>query len=79
MGDRGFAAFLRTLTAAEQSDVFEHIFYEGSYYPEAIANDYFERKFPRVAAFYRKMQPRKVSNQALQPTPSRFVSFRSHD
>jgi hypothetical protein len=79
VGDGRFAAFLRTLTTAEQSDVFEQIFYEGSYYPEAIASGYFERKFPRVAAFYRKLYPRKVSNNALQPTPSRLVSFRSHD
>ena len=69
VGDRRFAAFLRTLTTAEQSDVFEQIFYEGSYYPEAIASGYFEQKFPRVAAFYRKVQPRKASNQSLQPTP----------
>jgi hypothetical protein len=79
VGDRGFAAFLRTLTTAKQSDVFEQIFYEGSYYPEAIASGYFEQKFPRVAAFHRKLQPRKASNKALQPTPSRLVSSRHHD
>jgi hypothetical protein len=64
VGDGRFAAFLRTLTTAEQSDVFEQIFYEGSYYPEAIASGYFVRKFPRVAAFHRKLQPRKASNDA---------------
>ena len=31
VGDRRFAAFLHTLTTAEQSDVFEQFFYEGSY------------------------------------------------
>jgi hypothetical protein len=79
VGDGRFAAFLRTLTTAEQSDVFGQIFYEGSYYPEAIASGYFERKFPRVAAIYRKPQPRKASNQTLQPTPSRLVSSRYYD
>jgi len=79
VGDTRFAAFLRTLRVAERSDVFEQVFYEGSYYPEAIASGYFERKFPQVAAIHRKLQPRKTSNQSLQPTPIRLVSFLSHD
>jgi len=79
VGDGRFAAFLHTLTTAEQSDAFEQIFYEGSYYPEAIASGYFQRRFPRVAAFYRKLQPRKASNQSLQPTPSRLAFSRSDD
>lgn len=43
---------------AERSNVFEQVFYEGSFYPEAIESDYFKRKFPQVAAMYRKLQPR---------------------
>ena len=69
VGDRRFAAFLRTLTVAERTDVFEQIFYEGSDYSKAIGSGYFERKFPQVAAIYRKLQPRKASDQSLQPTP----------
>lgn len=52
------AAFLGTLMTAERSNVFEQVFYEGSFYPEAIESDYFKRKFPQVAAMYRKLQPR---------------------
>ena|SRR5438105_11255055 len=66
VGDKRFAAFLHTLDARERSDVFEQIFYSGSYYPEAIKSGYFDRRFPEVAAIYRKLQPRKASNQTLQ-------------
>ena len=74
VGDQRFAFFLRTLSAREQSDVFDQIFYEGSYYPEAIASGYFERKFPRVAAIYRKVRPCKASNKSLEPTADRRVT-----
>ena len=74
VGDKRFAAFLRTLDAHERSDVFDQIFYTGSYYPEAIKTGYFAGHFPEVAAIYRKLQARKTSNQTLQPTPSRLVS-----
>jgi len=70
VGDKRFAAFLRAGDAHEQSDVFDQIFYTGSYYPEAIKSGYFARHFPEVAAIYRQLQPRKASNQTLQPTPS---------
>ncbi len=73
VGDKRFAAFLHTLTAADRLGVFEQIFYEGSPYPEAIASGYFERKFPHVAGIYRKLSPHKASNQTLQPT--RFFFF----
>jgi len=71
------AACLGTLTTAERSNVFEEVFYEGSYYPEAIESGYFKRKFPQVAAINRKLQPRKASNQALQPRgePACFLSL----
>ena len=74
VGDGRFATFLRTLTPGERSDVFQQIFYEGSYYPEAIGSGYFERKFPQVAAIYRKVQSRKASNQTMQPTAGRCVT-----
>jgi hypothetical protein len=79
VGDKRFAAFLRAVDAREQSDVFDQIFYTGSYYPEAIKSGYFARHFPEVAAIYRQLQPRKASNQTLQPTPSPLVSSLSHD
>jgi hypothetical protein len=47
VGDKHFAAFLRSLNARQQADVFEQIFYEGSYYPEAVGSGYFTRHFPR--------------------------------
>ena len=53
VGDKRFAAFLRAVDAHEQSDVFDQIFYTGSYYPEAIKTGYFAGHFPEVAAIYR--------------------------
>jgi hypothetical protein len=71
VGDRRFAAFLQTLDPKLRAEVFEQIFYEGSYYPKAIQSGYFARHFPEVAAIYHKLQPRQASNKSLQPTPSR--------
>jgi hypothetical protein len=75
VGDKRFARFLRTLKPHDQTDVFDQLFYEGSYYPEAIKSGYFARHFPEVAAIYRKLQPRQASNQALQATAQRRRSF----
>ncbi len=71
VGDKRFAVFLRTLDAREQSNVFEQIFYSGSYYPEAIKSGYFLRHFPEVAAIYRKLQQHEASNKSLELTASR--------
>jgi hypothetical protein len=59
VGDKHFAVFLRSLNARQQADVFKQVFYEGSYYAEAIGSGYFARHFPDVAAIYLKLQPRK--------------------
>jgi hypothetical protein len=57
VGDKRFATFLRTLNPHDQRDIFAQLFYEGSYYPEAIKTGYFVRHFPEVAAIYRKLTP----------------------
>ena len=71
VGDRRFAAFLQTLDEPTQRDIFQTIFYSGSYYPRALKNGYFERKFPRVAAIYRRLHTPNASNQAMQRTAGR--------
>ncbi len=68
VGDKRFAAFLQTLDERTQRDIFQTIFYSGSYYPRALTNGYFHGKFPRVAAIYKRLNPPKASNQSLQPT-----------
>ena len=74
VGDKRFAAFLQTLNEQTQRDIFQTIFYSGSYYPRALKNGYFERKFPRVAAIYKRLHPPNASNQAIQSTPKAFAS-----
>jgi len=69
--DSRFARFLRTLDSRAQSEVFEQVFYSGSYYSRAIKSGYFARKFPEVAAIYHKLPRPKASNQAMQPTAGR--------
>ena len=71
VGDKRFAAFLQTLDEQTQRDIFQTIFYSGSYYPRALKNGYFERKFPRVAAIYKRLCPRNASNQSMKPTAPR--------
>ena len=61
VGDKHFAAFLETLDAKKQREIFDTIFYSGSYYPRALSNGYFERKFPRVAAIYRRVHGNNAS------------------
>jgi hypothetical protein len=68
VGDERFAAFLETLDLKTQRHIFDTIFYSGSYYPRALTNGYFERKFPRVAAIYRQVHRTNASNQAMQRT-----------
>ena len=63
-GDRRFAAFLSTLDPARQRDIFQTLFYSGSYHPRALKNGYFERKFPRVAALYKRLHQPNASNHA---------------
>jgi hypothetical protein len=53
VGDQRFAAFLNSVSSKTRADIFEQIFYEGSYYPKAIPSGYFQRHFPRVEAIYR--------------------------
>src|SRR2546430_1056019 len=48
VGDKRFAAFLQTLDERTQRDIFQTIFYSGCYYPRALTNGYFQRRFPRV-------------------------------
>ena len=55
VGDKRFATFLETLDLKKQREIFDTIFYSGSYYPRALSNGYFERKFPQVAAIYRRV------------------------
>ena len=55
VGDQRFAAWLRTLGVKTQNTVFDHVFYEGSYYSRAIKAGYFRRKFPQVEAIYRTL------------------------
>jgi hypothetical protein len=52
VGDKRFAAWLRTLDDKTKNGVFDHIFYAGSYYSQAIRAGYFRRKFPEVEAIY---------------------------
>jgi hypothetical protein len=55
VGDKRFAAYLRTLDAKAQKEVFDQISYGGSEYPEAIKSGYFRRKFPEASAIYRRL------------------------
>jgi hypothetical protein len=64
VGDKTFAAYLGTLDAKTQANVFEQIFYEGSCYPRAIKTGYFHRKFPEVVAIYEKIQKKKHTKSA---------------
>jgi hypothetical protein len=66
VGDKHFAAFLETLDPKMQRDIFDTIFC-GSY-SRALKNGYFERKFPRVAAIYKRLHPPNASNQSMKPT-----------
>jgi hypothetical protein len=55
VGDKRFAAWLRTLDTKTQNTVFDSVFYAGSYYSRAIQAGYFHRKFPEVEAIYRTL------------------------
>ena len=55
VGDKRFAAWLRTLDPKAQNNVFDSVFYAGSYYSNAIKAGYFQRKFPQVEAIYRTL------------------------
>jgi hypothetical protein len=63
VGDKRFAAYLRTLDVKAQKEVFDQVFYGGSEYPEAIKSGYFRSKFPQVSTIYRSLNhaPKKVS------------------
>ena len=61
VGDKRFAAFLETLDLKRQREISDTIFYSGSYYPRALSNGYFEHKFPRVAAIYRRVHASSAS------------------
>ena len=65
VGDKRFAIFLQTLDEQTERDVFRTMSYQIG---EAHKNGYFERKFPRVAAIYKRLHPPKTSNQAMQRT-----------
>ena len=61
VGDKRFATFLQTLDEQTQQGIFETIF-SGPSYQRALKNGYFERKFPRVAAIYKRLHPPNASN-----------------
>src|ERR1051326_4610448 len=75
VGDKRFAAFLQTLDEKRQRDIFQTIFYSGSYYPRALKSGYFERKFHRVAAIYRRLHPSNASNHTMERTAGSFDSL----
>ena len=56
VGDKRFAAYLSTLDAKAQKEVFDQVFYGGSEYPEAIKSGYFRNKFPQVSTIYRALK-----------------------
>ena len=55
VGDKRFAAWLRTLDPKTQNQVFDHLFYSGSYHSRAIKEGYFRKKFPKVETIYRTL------------------------
>ncbi len=59
VGDKRFATFLQTLDEQTQRDIFPTIL---DCYSSALKNGYFERKFPRVAAIYKRLDPPNTSN-----------------
>ena len=71
VGDKGFATFLHTLDEQTQRDIFRTMSYEIG---AAHKNGYFERKFPRVAAIYKRLHPPNRPNQSMKPTAPLFTS-----
>jgi hypothetical protein len=67
-GDKRFATFLQTLDEQTQRDIFRTIFCCPS---RALKNGYFERKFPRVAAIYKRLDPPKTSNSLMKRIATR--------
>jgi hypothetical protein len=61
VGDKRFATFLQTLDEKTQRDIFRTIFCCPDR-ARALQNGYFERKFPRVAAIYKRLHPPNASN-----------------
>ena len=59
VGDKRFATFLQTLDEHTQRDIFRTMSYQIG---AAHKNGYFERKFPRVAAIYKRLHPPNASN-----------------
>ena len=59
VGDKRFAAFLQTLDERTQRDIFKTVL---CCYPPGLEKGYFERKFPRVAAIYKRLNPPNASN-----------------
>ena len=59
VGDKRFAAYLDSVDEKAQREIFEQVFYAGSYYPRAIKAGYFRRKFPRTEAIHRTLQREK--------------------
>jgi hypothetical protein len=59
VGDKRFAAFLQTLDERTQRDIFDTVL---CCYPPRLKKGYFERKFPRVAAIYKRLHPPNASN-----------------
>jgi hypothetical protein len=59
VGDKRFATFLQTLDEQKQRDIFRTIL---CCVPRALKNGYFGRKFPRVAAIYKRLHPPNASN-----------------
>ena len=78
VGDKRFATFLETLDVKKQREIFNTIFYSGSYYPRALSNGYFVSKFPRVAAIYDESAAATISlgverNSLPSPIVKRFI------
>ena len=59
VGDKRFAAFLQTVDERTQRDIFDVVL---CCYPPRLKKGYFERKFPRVAAIYKRLHRPNASN-----------------
>ena len=59
VGDKRFAAFLQTVDERTQRDIFKTVL---CCYPPELKKGYFEGKFPRVAAIYKRLHLPNASN-----------------
>ena len=73
VGDKHFAAFLRSLNARQQADIFKQVFYEGSYYAEPNRERLLCAAFPRRRGYVPQAAATKASNHAMEPTPPDLI------